>query len=190
MKDLLDGYRKFRNEAFPQLEEQFRQLGGMQSPEVLFITCSDSRIVPSLILQAEPGDLFICRNVGNVVPPVGELIEGTASAIEYAVEVLKVKYVILCGHSDCGATKAVLDQKDLTSLPITAQWLQYVETAWQYSEPGIPLDDFKGRHTALTRANIIAQLANLKTHPEVARGLTQGSLQVHGWYYDIVTGSI
>lgn len=190
MKDLLEGYSKFRREAFPQLAEQFRQLGGTQSPEVLFITCSDSRIVPSLILQAEPGDLFICRNVGNVVPPVGELIGATASTIEYAVEVLKVKHVVLCGHSDCGAIKAVLDKRDLSSLPITAQWLRYIETAWQYKDQDIPTDDFKGRHTALTRANIIAQLANLKTHPEVAGGLEQGTLQVHGWYYDIVTGSI
>lgn len=190
MKDALEGYKKFRSEIFPQMKDHYRLLAEMQAPHTLFITCADSRIVPNLMLQAEPGELFICRNVGNVVPPVGELVGGTASTIEYAVEVLKVKHLVICGHSDCGAIRAVLEQRDLSRLPITAQWLRYIETAWQPRKAGVSTDDFKARHTAMIRANIIAQVENLKTHPEVASGLAQGTLQVHGWYYDIVAGAI
>lgn len=190
MKNLLKGYLRFREEAFPQWKDQFRLLSDRQAPDVLFITCADSRIVPSLILQTEPGDLFIARNVGNVVPPFGELPGGNSATIEYAVEVLKVRHVIICGHSDCGAVKAVLNKKDMSRLPVTYQWLKYVETAWQYRDPGDPMGDEKAQHTTLIHANIVAQLHNLKTHPEVAAGLAKGTLQVHGWYYDIMNGTI
>jgi carbonic anhydrase len=190
MKNLLQGYLRFRKDVFPQLKDHFHLLADGQAPEVLFITCADSRIVPSLILQTKPGDLFIARNVGNVVPPFGEMPGGMSATIEYAAEVLKVKHVILCGHSDCGALKAVLHKKDVSRLPVTHKWLKYVEAAWQYREPGDPMSDEKAQHTTLIRANIIAQLHNLKTHPEVSAGLAKGNLQIHGWYYDILTGAI
>jgi carbonic anhydrase len=190
MKRLLEGYAKFRREAFGKWKDHFHLLSEIQSPEVLFITCADSRVVPDLILQTEPGDLFICRNVGNVVPPAGELPGGVSSTIEYAVEVLKVKHVIICGHSDCGAAKAALDRQSLHRLPLTEKWLRYIESAWKYLDPGTPTDDPRARHTALIHANVIAQLENLKTHAEIARGLAHGTVQVHGWYYDILTGTI
>ncbi len=190
MKNLLQGYLRFRKEVFPQWKDHFHLLAELQTPDVLFITCADSRIVPSLILQTEPGDLFIARNVGNVVPPFGEMAGGTSSTVEYAIEVLKVRHVIICGHSDCGAIKAVLDKKDMSKLPITDQWLKYVEAAWKFREPGDPMGDERAPHTTLIHANIIAQLHNLKTHPEVAAGLAKRTLQVHGWYYDIMTGAI
>lgn len=190
MKNLISGYLRFRKEVFPQRKDHFHLLAEMQAPDVLFITCADSRVVPDLILQTEPGDLFICRNAGNVVPPCGETPGGVSATIEYAVAVLKVRHVIICGHSDCGAVKAVLDKKDISKLPLTHKWLKYVEAAWQYREPGDPMADEKGRHTALIHANVIAQLQNLNSHPEVAAGLAKGTLQVHGWYYDIMTGAI
>jgi carbonic anhydrase len=190
MKPLIEGYLKFRNEVFPQLKDHFHLLADLQTPEVLFITCADSRVVPNLILQAEPGDIFLCRNAGNVVPPMGELAGGVSATIEYAVEVLKVKHVVICGHSDCGAVKAVLDKIDLNRLPLTAQWLKYIESAWKYKDPSVPADDHKGRQVALIHANVIAQLMNLKTHPEIAQGLAHKSLEIHGWYYDILTGAI
>lgn len=192
---LIEGYRKFRTEEFPQRKDHFRLLADGQSPEVLFITCADSRVVPDLILQSEPGDLFLCRNAGNVIPPNGQLAGGVSATIEYAVEVLKVKHVIVCGHSDCGACKAALNpQKGLDKLPLTAQWLHFIEAAWDYMGPeiagaGIPEDE-AARHTALIHANVLAQLAHLKTHPEVERGLAAGTLEVHGWYYDILTGCV
>ena len=190
MKNLLQGYLRFRKDVFPQRKDHFHLLAEGQAPEVLFITCADSRIVPDLMLQTEPGDLFICRNAGNVVPPFGETAGGVSATVEYAIEVLKVKHVIICGHSDCGAVKAVLDKKDMSRLPITHKWLKYVEAAWKYREPGDPMGDEKAQHTTLIHANVIAQLSNLKTHPEVAAGLANRTLQVHGWYYDILTGAI
>ena len=190
MKNIVAGYLRFRSDVFPKWKHHFHLLAESQAPDVLFITCSDSRIDPSLILQTEPGDLFICRNAGNVVPPMGQTPGGVSATVEYAIEVLKVRHVIVCGHSDCGAVKAVLDKKDMSRLPITNKWLQYVEAAWQYRNPGEPMGDHASQHAALIHANVIAQPHNLKTHPEVASGLAKGTLRVHGWYYDILTGAI
>jgi carbonic anhydrase len=189
MQILLNGYAKFRREVFPRQKERFRLLADRQAPDTLFITCADSRVVPDLILQTEPGDMFLCRTVGNIVPPHGVMAGGVSSTVEYAVEVLHVRHIIVCGHSDCGAMKAVLDKRDLSRLPLTAKWLGFVEPAWKHLESGVP-DDPRLLHTALIHANVIAQLENLKTHTEVARALAHGKLQVHGWYYDILTGGI
>lgn len=192
---LIAGYRKFRTEEFPSLKDHFHLLASSQSPEVLFITCADSRVVPSLILQTEPGDLFLCRNAGNIVPPFGQFAGGTSATIEYAVEVLGVKHIILCGHSDCGACKAALaPEKIVDSLPLTSQWLHFIEAAWDYLDPAFEdpekRKDEEALHTALIHANIRAQVAHLKTHPEIIRGLASGKLEVHGWYYDILSGSL
>jgi carbonic anhydrase len=190
MLHLIEGYRKFHAEQFPHLKDHFRLLADRQTPEVLVITCADSRVVPDLILQAEPGDLFLCRNAGNVIPPDGELAGGVSATIEYAIEVLKVKDVIVCGHSDCGACKAALHpQKGLEKLPLTALWLRFIEAAWKYMGPEIPEEEDE-RFTRLIHANVLAQLEHLKTHPEVRRGLAARTLRVHGWYYDILTGTV
>jgi len=203
MQRLLEGYARFRRNVFPERKAHFHLLADSQQPDVLFITCADSRVVPDLILQTEPGDMFLCRAVGNIVPPHGAMPGGISSTIEYAVEVLHVRHIIVCGHSDCGAIRAVLpqnrsdardpDPRDhgvLSRLPLTAKWLGYVEPAWKYLPPGVSSADSRTLHTALIRANVVAQLENLKTHPEVARGVAHNALQVHGWYYDILTGSI
>lgn len=190
MKELLEGYRRFRRDVFPQKKDRFRLLAELQKPDALFITCADSRVVPDLILQTEPGDLFLCRTVGNIVPPHGQLPGGVSSTVEYAVEVLHVHHIIVCGHSDCGAMKAVLERPDLSRLPLTAKWLGFAEAAWRHLDPGADRTDARALHTALIHANVIAQVENLQTHPEVARGIAQGTLQVHGWYYDILSGGI
>jgi carbonic anhydrase len=189
MQKLLDGYAKFRNQVFPQQKDRFRLLADRQAPDALFITCSDSRVVPDLILQTEPGDIFVCRTAGNIVPPHGQMAGGVSATIEYAVEVLNVSHIIVCGHSDCGAIKAITDRRDLSRLPLTAKWLGFIEPAWKHLESGIP-DDPRALHTALIHANVIAQYEHLRTHPEVARALAHKKLQVHGWYYDILTGAI
>ena len=190
MQQLLEGYRRFRREVFPQKKDHFHLLAELQKPDVLFITCADSRVVPDLILQTEPGDLFLCRTVGNIVPPHGQLPGGVSSTVEYAVEVLHVRHIIVCGHSDCGAMKAVMDRPDLSRLPLTAKWLGFAQSAWGYLDPGVDPSDTKALHTALIHANVMAQVENLKTHPEVTNGLGNGTLQIHGWYYDILTGEI
>jgi len=191
MKRLFDGYTRFRRDVFPGMKEHFHLLADSQAPVFLFITCSDSRVVPDLIFQTEPGDMFLCRTAGNVVPPHGDLPGGVSATIEYAVEVLHVRHIVVCGHSDCGAIKALIDRRDLTRLPLTAKWLGYIEPAWKYLEPGSRhSEDPRAFHTALIHANVVAQLENLKTHPEVARHLADQTLEVHGWYYDILTGAV
>jgi len=198
MKRLLEGYARFCRDVFPERRSHFRLLAESQQPDVLFITCADSRVVPDLIFQTEPGDLFLCRTVGNIVPPSGAMPGGVSSTIEYAVAVLHVRHIVVCGHSDCGAIRAVLPadpkdpraKRDLSRLPLTAKWLGYVEPAWKYLPPGISQSDIPTLHVALIRANVIAQLENLKTHPEVSRALAHQELAVHGWYYDILTGAV
>jgi carbonic anhydrase len=190
MPDLIEGHKRFHREVFPEKRDHFHLLAEMQAPQYLFITCSDSRIVPDLILQTEPGDLFITRNAGNVVPVSSADVDGVTATIEYAVEVLKVKHIILCGHSDCGALKAALNRQSLEKLPKASRWLHHVEGAFSHRQP---LRSEEGEHAelaSLIRGNIIAQLTNLRAQPSVARALAHGALQVHGWYYDIMSGRI
>ena len=190
MDRLIEGHKRFHNEVFPGKRGQFHLLAEIQNPEWLFITCSDSRIVPDLILQTEPGDLFITRNAGNVVPVTGADVDGVTATIEYAVEVLKVKHAILCGHSDCGALKAALNRKSLENLPKASRWLRHVEGAFTHKQPLRPEEGEHAELASIIRGNVIAQLANLKAQPSVASAIAHGRLTVHGWYYDILSGRI
>jgi len=190
MEPLIEGYRKFLTEVFPGRRSQFHLLSESQAPECLFITCSDSRVLPDLILGTGPGDMFISRNAGNVVPISGHDVDGVTATIEYAVEVLKVKDAILCGHSDCGAMKAALDHTGLDRLPKARRWLQHVEAAFSYRQPLNPADGASAELASLIRGNVVAQLRNLKAQPAVAHEMSEGRLKVHGWYYDILTGHI
>jgi carbonic anhydrase len=187
---LIEGHRKFLKDVFPERRSQFHLLAESQAPEWLFITCSDSRIVPDLILGTEPGDLFISRSIGNVVPVTMNDVDGVSATIEYAVEVLKVPYIINCGHSDCGAIKAALNRTAVESLPRAKRWLDHVEGAFSHRQPLDPADGEHAELSSLIRGNIVAQLANLKSHPSVAKAIAAGRLQVFGWYYDILTGRI
>jgi carbonic anhydrase len=187
---LIEGHQKFLAEVFPARKNQFRLLAEGQAPEWLFITCADSRIVPDLIVGTGPGDLFISRSIGNVVPVSMGDVDGVTATIEYAVEVLKVPHVILCGHSDCGALKAALERKALERLPKAKRWLDHVEGAFSHRQPLNPEDGEHAELCSLIRGNIVAQLINLKAQPSVAKALAHGSLAVHGWYYDILTGRI
>ncbi len=187
---LIEGYKCFLAIVFPGKRDQFHLLADQQAPETLFITCSDSRVVPDLILQTQPGDLFITRNAGNVVPMGGTDVDGVSATIEYAVEVLKVKHTILCGHSDCGAMKAALSPKDLESLPKARRWLSHVEGAFSHRQPLDPADGEHAELASLIRGNVVAQMLNLRAQPSVARAVMESRLTVHGWYYDILSGRI
>jgi carbonic anhydrase len=190
MDRLIEGHKRFLAEVFPGRRKEYMLLAEGQRPEWLFITCADSRVVPDLILDAGPGDLFIARNVGNVVPVVSHDVDGVTATIEYAVEVLKVKSAIVCGHSDCGALKAALDRKELEHLPKARRWLSHVEAAFSHRQPQNPADGEHAELAALIRGNVVAQLWNLRAQPSVARAVVEGRLTVHGWYYDILTGRI
>jgi carbonic anhydrase len=190
MDRLIEGHKRFLNDIFPARRNQFRLLADSQAPQWLFITCSDSRIVPDLMLGTGPGDLFISRCIGNVVPITSSDMDGTTATIEYAVEVLKVPHIILCGHSDCGAMKAALDRKNLEHLPKSGRWLRHVEAAFTHRQPLNPADGEHADLAALIRGNVVAQLLNLKAQPAVARALAHDAISVRGWYYDILTGRI
>lgn len=190
MQSLIDGHKRFLAEVFPGRRAQFHLLAESQAPQCLFITCSDSRIVPDLILGAGPGDLFISRSIGNVVPVAINDVDGVTATIEYAVDVLKVKDVVVCGHSDCGALKAAVSRHGLEKLPKASRWLQHIEAAFSHRQPPNPEDGPEADLCSLIRGNVVAQLLNLKAQPSVARAISEGRLTVHGWYYDILTGRI
>ena len=190
MERLIEGYKRFTSEVFPQRRSQFRLLAESQAPEYLFITCSDSRIVPDLILGTGPGDLFIARNAGNVVPTGSDDVDGVTATIEYAVEVTRVRHAILCGHSDCGAMKAALDRRNLHNLPKARRWLAHVEAAFSHRQPLNPADGEHAELAALIRGNVIAQWLSLREQPSVSKAMREGRLAVHAWYYDILTGRI
>ncbi len=188
MKKLIEGALRFQREIFPKQRELYRQLAGTQSPRWLFIACSDSRVMPSVLVQAGPGELFICRNAGNIVPAHGDSSGGVAATIEYAVQMLQVKHIIVCGHSDCGAMKAVLHPEQVANLPAVAKWVRFAERA-----RAVVLERPNGDSEArlldrLTQENVLAQLDNLRTLPCVAAKLKTKALAIHGWLYDIEHG--
>ena len=190
MQRLIEGHKKFLAEVFPARKSHFHLLAEGQTPEWLFITCADSRVLPDLILGTEPGDLFISRSIGNVVPITSQDVDGVTATIEYAVEVLKVRHAIVCGHSDCGALKAALDRKSLENLPKARRWLEHVEAAFAYKQPLNPADGESAELGALIRGNVVAQMKNLQAQAPVRGAMAEGRLTVHGWYYDILTGRI
>ena len=190
MEKILQGISRFQREVFPSQAPLFEELIDRQSPEYLFITCADSRVVPNLITQTDPGDLFVCRNAGNMVPSYGEVNGGVSATIEYAVQVLNVRHIIVCGHSDCGAMKGVLHPEMVAHLPTVKNWLAYGEVARHIvreAYPNVPDEDVL---QVLTEQNVVAQLNNLRTHPCVAAREITGNLSLHGWIYHIHSGHV
>ena len=190
MADLIKGFEKFHQEIYQHKQELFERLAHHQEPQALFITCSDSRINPNLLTQTEPGDLFILRNAGNLVPPYGTLIGGTTATIEFGVSVLNVKEIIVCGHTDCGAMKALVNPESLQDLPAVRDWLRMAESTRQIVREMYP--ELKGEDLfgATIKENVLVQLEHLKTHPAVARRLRKGDLTLHGWIYSIAAGEV
>ena len=187
---IVDGFLHFHHEIFPEQEAFFKKLATAQSPRAMFIACADSRIVPELITQSAPGDLFVTRNVGNVVPPYGQMNGGVSTAIEYAVLALGVQHIIICGHSDCGAMRAVLNPASLKKMPTVKAWLHHVEVAKTMVQDNCNCANEAESMHVLTEENVIAQLQHLRTHPSVASRMASGHLFIHGWVYDIETSQI
>lgn len=190
MKKLIRGVHKFQNDFFSSQQELFTRLAKGQSPETLFITCSDSRINPNLLTQTEPGELFILRNAGNIVPPFGAANGGEGATIEYAVTALGVKDIIICGHSHCGAMKGILHPEDLGDMTSVAAWLKHAEATRQIIVNNY--QDYKGAEllNAAIKENVLVQLENIRTHPAVSVKLAKGELHMHGWVYEIETGKV
>lgn len=184
------GVVRFQNEVFPSKKELFAQLSRGQSPEALFITCSDSRIETSMITQSDPGDLFVCRNAGNIVPPHTTHGGGMTASIEFACSVLKVPHIVICGHSDCGAMKGALHPEDLEGLPYVEEWLGFARPAVEAVDRAAADADEETRLQLLLEQNVRLQLRHLRNHPSVADRLSTGDLRLHGWIYDIATGDV
>jgi carbonic anhydrase len=180
MQPLIDNAR-----TFGQRPEEFAKLAEGQSPDVLFITCSDSRVVPALITGARPGELFELRTAGNIVPPYASgRPSGEAATIEYAVEVLGVRDIVVCGHSHCGAVGALVRGDDLDAVPAVRDWLADAADKPRSVDPADPtVADAVQNH-------VLAQLLRLRSYPCVDRRLTDGRLRLHGWYYEVHTGAV
>jgi carbonic anhydrase len=183
MKSLIEGIEKFQHTVFHQYESIFRHLASGQSPEVLMITCSDSRIDPSLVTQTKPGELFMIRNAGNIVPVWGSG-GGEIATIEYALRVLGVRNIAVCGHTDCGAMQAVLDPDSVATLPAVREWIESAVEARRALD-GV---DHADTLDAVIEENVLVQIEHLKTHPAVAEGLAEGQLNIQGLVYEIESG--
>lgn len=191
MEKLISGIHKFQADVFAPNEDFFRRLVDGQTPQALFITCSDSRMVPDLICQTRPGELFVLRNAGNIVPPYAPgSPSGEAATIEYAIRGLGIKHVILCGHTRCGAMQAVTEPSCTSNMPRVRQWLDHAQASAEivcscYAH--LPSD---ARWKVLVQENVLVQLEHLRTHPSVATALATGGLKLHAWVYKMETGEV
>jgi carbonic anhydrase len=184
VEKFLGGVSRFQKDVYPQHQDLFEKLALGQRPEALFITCADSRIDPCLLTQTKPGELFICRVIGNIVPPYPDSLGGVSATIEYAVGVLRVPDVIVCGHTDCGVMKGALHPDALSSFAAVWNWLRYAGIQQRQVHPSAELI------LSVTEENVVTQLKNLRSHPAVANGLIDGNLSLHGWVYHIGPGVV
>jgi carbonic anhydrase len=184
VEKFLGGVSRFQKHVYPKHRDLFERLALGQRPDALFITCADSRIDPTLLTQTKPGELFICRVIGNIVPPYPDAIGGVSATVEYAAGVLRVPAIIVCGHTDCGVMKGALNPEALEEYPNVTHWLRYAQVERREAQPSAEL------LLELTEHNVAAQLRNLRTHPAVAARLEEGDLALHGWVYHIGPGKV
>ncbi|MEC7566294.1 MAG: carbonic anhydrase [Planctomycetota bacterium] len=191
MQKLIDGIRQFQTDGYSKNQELFEGLAQGQSPLALFITCADSRIDPNLLTGTKPGELFVLRTAGNIVPCYGSMLGGEAATIEYAVLALKIRDIIICGHSHCGAMGGLLNPDATQNLPAVTTYLEHAQSTCQKIDENYPdLTDPDVRLTRAVEENVLVQLENLRTHPSVATAVGNGDLNLHGWVYKFETGEV
>lgn len=190
MQKLVTGVHKFQSEIFGSKQDLFDKLSKGQSPEALFITCSDSRISPNLLTQTNPGDLFIIRNAGPLIPSYGDGQSAEAGTIEFAVAGLGVKHIIVCGHTLCGAMKGLMHPETIESMPAVRAWLSNAEATRRVIDQNYGHLSGDAKLTAATEENVLAQVENLRTHPSVRAAMSRGELAVYAWVYKIQTGEV
>jgi carbonic anhydrase len=184
------GVAKFQTEVYPAQRELFERLKHRQEPMAMFFTCADSRILPNVLLQAGPGEIFTERTPGNIVPKYSEHVGGITASVEYAILVLHVPLIIVCGHTDCGVVKALADPELANGMPALQSWMRHSLQSRERlirEHPGVTGEE---RMQFLTEYNVLNQLENLKTHPAVASRLSSEELEVRGWIYNIGDGSV
>ena len=195
MQDILEqlkaGIRKFQAEVYPGHAELFRKaVSEPQQPHTLLITCADSRIDPELITQTNPGELFVLRNIGNMIPPYGEMMGGVSAVVEYAVGLLKVKHIVVCGHADCGAMNGMLNPQSTAALAAVSNWLKNAAAALSITDAQGENEDPHTRLRRLTEQNVLLQIQHLRTHPTVAAAMARKELTISGWIYEIGSGDV
>ncbi|MFM7200964.1 MAG: carbonic anhydrase [Myxococcota bacterium] len=195
MKKLLKGIADFRNRVLPSYRETFARLALGQSPDCLFIACSDSRVVPNLFASSDPGDLFVVRNVGNLIPVCQESgitpnDRSAGAAIEFAVTSLEVSNVIICGHSECGAMRALLEGREKLSPPNLQNWLAHGEESVERWRAGKAPDKSLSAHNQLSQLNVLQQIEHVMAYPMVQERIRAGKLRVHGWWFDIAKADV
>lgn len=196
MQDVLEqlkaGVRRFQTTVYPEQAEMYRKAVSVpQEPHTLFVACADSRIEPETITQTKPGEMFVLRNIGNLIPAYGEMMGGVSAVIEYAVSLLKVKHVVVCGHADCGAMKGLLNPDSVTTMPAVQNWLKNATAARSIAEAlGAKNDAPEPLMRSVTEQNVLLQIQHLRTHPSVAAAMARGELTISGWVYEIGTGEV
>jgi carbonic anhydrase len=187
---LMHGLHHFEKEVHPINQDFFARLVKKQSPDAIFITCSDARIDPNLLTGTAPGELFIIRNAGNIVPAYQEHVGGEAASIEYAVSVLGVKDIIICGHSQCGAIRGLLNPDSLADMPSVSQWLKHAERTKRILSENYKDQDADCVHNIAVQENVLVQMENLRTLPCISRQLWKREIEIHGWVYEIESGRV
>lgn len=193
MEKLVKGILEFRQTQLPNYREKFAHLALGQFPDTLFIACSDSRVVPNLFASTNPGDLFVLRNVGNLIPPFAKAVsEATAeaAAIDFSLTNLPIANIIVCGHSECGAMQAVVAGADKIESPSLRSWLQNCDCSKETIKLSSPSFNSLSLHNQLSQMNILQQMEHLRTYPIIQKKLKNKSLSIHGWYFDIATGDV
>jgi carbonic anhydrase len=192
MKKLIQGIIEFKNNLTKENRELFAQLALGQKPDALFIACSDSRVVPNLFASTNPGDLFVLRNVGNLIPHISCAAEerSASAALEFSVSVLQVSDIIVCGHSECGAMQALANGGDTPSCPHLKTWLKHGEEAVKKVRNGLSLDPDLAEHNQISQMNVLQQVSHIESYPIVRERLDQGRLKVHGWWFDIAQAAV
>ena len=189
LKKLKEGILEFQREVYPARQEEYEFAAkNPQKPHTLLITCADSRIDPEALTQSVPGEIFVARNIGNMVPAYGEMLGGVSAVIEYAVDALKVQHAVICGHTDCGAMKGILASAgSLDAMPTVKSWLRNADAAKRVATT---LDEGEPTLKTMTEQNVLLQMQHLRTHPSVAGAMARGALTVSGWVYDIASGDV
>jgi len=190
MEEIIKGLERFQTRMFPREQELFAHLANNHEPIAMMITCSDARIDPGLLLQTKPGDLFTLRNAGNMVPAYTTGLGAEAATIEYAMSVLELKHIIVCGHTDCGAMRALLQPEKAEQLPAVRNWLHHGSCAQRIVMDRHGHEEEAVKLRKLVEENVMAQFVNLHTHPSVASRLLSGAVHLYGWVYEIGTGKV
>ncbi len=195
MKKLIEGIVEFRRKSQVGYREAFGRLATGQAPDTLFIACSDSRVVPNTFASTNPGDLFVLRNVGNLIPPCdkhGHSIsdESEGAAIEYSVLNLKVSDIIVCGHSECAAMRALVGDRNKVQMPNLKSWLRHGDPAVDRLRSGVVMDFSLSEHNQLSQLNVLLQIEHVKSYPAVKKRIDEGSLAIHGWWFDIAKADV